>query len=179
MLRLLRKKETVGLNVKQEDVCNLPIIISNGHIPSIYNHNASLPFARNHPDIDYTSLRVCEESGSIPGMSQYENIHNNEDDDDFIPFNHFDRTEEESSDRMVSPYSFLIASFKELTSIMDGNCEKNDIIHVHSFIHEQIGAFKNKISIEQNLIPTTGPSTYISSNVLSSKKRKTHGQNKF
>ena len=70
MLRLLRKKETVGLNVKQEDVCNLPINISNGNIPSIYNHNSHLPFPYNYPDIDYTSIRVCEESGSIPGMSQ-------------------------------------------------------------------------------------------------------------
>ena len=123
-LILLRKKETVGLNVRIEDVCKLPINIPNGSIPSIYNHNSRLPFARNYPDIDYTSIRVCEESGSIPGMSQSENIHNNEDDDDFIPFNHFDRTDEESSDRMVSPYGLLIASFKELTSIMDGNCEK-------------------------------------------------------
>ena len=76
---------------------------------------------------------------------------------------------------MVSPYNFLIASFKELTSIMDGNCDKTDLVHVHDFIHEQIGAFKNIISVEQNLIPTNGTSTYISSNIPSSKKRKTHG----
>ena len=94
MLRLLRKKETVCLNVRIDDVCNLPISIPNGRIPSIYNHNTRLPSARNYPDIDYTSIRVCEESCTIPGMLQYENIHNNEDDDDFIPFNHFDSTNE-------------------------------------------------------------------------------------
>ena len=92
MLRLLRKKETVGLNVKLEDICTLPIHIYNGNIPSIYNYTSCEPFARNYPDIDYTSISVSEESGSIPGMLQYENIRKNEEGEDFIPFTHLANT---------------------------------------------------------------------------------------
>ena len=50
---------------------------SNINIPSIYNYSASKPFAHNYPDIDYTQLSITEENGSVPGMSQSDNIHNN------------------------------------------------------------------------------------------------------
>ena len=109
-------------------------------------------------------------------MSQYENIVNNKDDDDYISFAHLSEViPANSSGNMVSPYQYLVASFKELTSIMDGNCDNSELDLVNIFFSEQVGAFKHKISVQQNKHKTTNTGTYVSSNVASSKKRKTHG----
>ena len=58
---------------------------------------------------------------------------------------------------------------------MDGNCEKSELDQVNDFFNEQIGSFKHKISVKQNKHTTTNTGTYVSSNVASSKNRKTHG----
>ena len=176
MLKLLRTREKVGLHVNLDDLSTIPIKPTNVNIPSIYHVSTCQPFARNYPDVDYSSICLSEENGNIPGMSQYENIENNEEDDDYISFAHLSEViPTNSSGNMVSPYQYLVASFKELTTIMDGNCEKSELDQVNDFFNEQIGTFKHKISVQENLITTINTSTYISINVAASKKRKTHG----
>ena len=173
MLKLIRIREIVGVHVNLDDLSSIPIQTLNVNIPSIYHQLDSQPFARNYPDVDYSTICLSEEANNIPGMSQYENIVNNEDDDDYISFAHLsEEIPVNSSGNMVSPYQYLVASFKELTSIMDGNCDNSELDLVNNFFNEQVGAFKHKISVQQNKHKTTNTGTYVSSNVASSKKRK-------
>ena len=58
---------------------------------------------------------------------------------------------------------------------MDGNCDNSELDLVNNFFIEQVGAFKHKIYVQQNKNKTTNTGTYVSSNVASSKKRRTHG----
>ena len=176
MLKLLRTREKVGLHVNLNDLATIPVQSSNVNIPSIYHSSTCQPFARNYPDVDYFSICLSEESGNIPGMLQYDNIVNNEEDDDYISFTHLSEViPANSSGNMVSPYQYLVASFKELTTIMDGNCQKSELNHIHDFLHEQIGTFKHKISVQQNLNTSINTSTYVSKSIAASKKKKNHG----
>ena len=66
------------MHINLDDVSTIPIKPTHVNIPSIYHSSTCQPFARNYPSVDYSRICLSEEEGNIAGMSQYENIVNNE-----------------------------------------------------------------------------------------------------
>ena len=72
-------------------------------------------------------------------------------------------------------YSQLIASFKELTNIYEGNCEFQDVVEINNYFQAKVSQMKKKL-LENLPYHNNDPDVqFVNCNVPCSKKRKTHG----
>ena len=72
-------------------------------------------------------------------------------------------------------YSQLITSFREMTDVYEGNCNKHDIDSMLCYFQTSVGNVKTKIVSNKGHIPDTTGNQFVNSNVKCSKKRKSHG----
>ena len=83
--------------------------------------------------------------------------------------------------RKISPYTELITYFTEMTSIMNGYCDDNDLDKIKDFFQERVGEFKRKAMKENNLFlqKYKSESRIVSSGVPQSKRVKAHGTDHY
>ena len=74
----------------------------------------------------------------------------------------------------LNAYSVLMPLFKELMVVYQGNCTMGDLLADQNFFNKQIGVMKQRVN-EKKMIPSNESNHFISSNVVCSKKRKSHG----
>ena len=72
-------------------------------------------------------------------------------------------------------YSQLITSFREMTNVYEGNCNKDDIDSMLCYFQKSVGNMKTKIVSNKGHIAVTTGNQFVNSNVKCSKKRKSHG----
>ena len=80
----------------------------------------------------------------------------------------------EINPQSLDPYKYLISSFKMMTSAMECVATKEDLDAVKFYFYEKVGEMTTKF-VETNPSSIDLNAESISSNVPSSKKRKTHG----
>ena len=148
-------------------------------MPSDFIHDHRHPIAINYPTISYeTVISSTDHDGDVHGMTQKSSIHQGSNSEDDI-FQHSsdeeDATVTNKNHNGVSPYNQLKTSFKAMTSIMDGNCDQDDIGSVERFFTEMVAKFTKKVMNQSSTRVHPPEATYISSNPPASKKRKHHG----
>ena len=74
----------------------------------------------------------------------------------------------------LNVYSVLMPFFKELLGVYQGNCKMGDLQVVQAYFNKIIGIMKQRVN-EKKMLPSIGGSPFISTNVVCSKKRKSHG----
>ena len=74
----------------------------------------------------------------------------------------------------LNAYEVLMPFFKELVGIYQGNCEMGDLLAVQGFFNQQIGIMKRRVNAKRN-IASNESDQFMSSNIVCSKKRKSHG----
>ena len=59
--------------------------------------------------------------------------------------------------------------------VMNGNSEQKDLDDINEFFMIKLGEMNTKIATGLNTASTNENTTYVSSNLVSSKRKKTHG----
>ena len=83
------------------------------------------------------------------------------------------------SQKKVNPYNFLITSFRELCSYLEGNSTMDDLIKIRTYFLEQTCSLKESHVLESNRKNNHPTGTFVSSNASSSKRKRTHKNRSF
>ena len=185
----LREFESPGTQVHQYH-CNTRHT-HGSIIPETFICNNQNPVALNYNHFSYDDM-ICEtghDNETIQGTTQLSQISQEPKESDFDNFDIdsnqintlgsidsiLDDHNNDTDTSHMKPYSQLITEFKTLTSLMDGNCTKEDISEIHSFFQSQTEKITKRI--REQLPDSAFPegSNFVSSNVPASKRNKHHG----
>ena len=151
-------------------------------IPLVYIQDETNPASYNYATVEFNQISKTD-SDQVPGLSQTIHKEEHEEIDDsyggLFDFLDGDLVSRVGSTHRVSPYAFLIGLFKALMHVMDGNSEQKDLDDINEFFMIKLGEMNTKIAPGLTTASTNENTTYVSSNLASSKRKKTHGASGF
>ena len=169
-LKILRLKEICGIKIGLSNFNECPI--HNEEIPSRFLITTELPACINYNNA------LKEPIDAPAGLSQISNVEDLcvEDNIQFdLMLDNTSSTAHKTFQR-TSPYNYLITSFRELCSYLEGNCTEKDLIRIKKFFLDETCLLKKQHLVGQSMHPK---GRYVSSNVDSSKRKRTHGNRRF
>ena len=151
-------------------------------ITLVYIQDETNPVAYNYATVEFNQISKTDYD-QVPGLSH--TIHKEAHEEiDEISGGLFDFLDGDSDSRVgnthrVSPYAFLIGSFKALMHVMDGNSEQKNLDDINEFFMIKLGEMNTKIATGFTTASNNENTSYVSSNLASSKRKKTHGASGF
>ena len=188
LLLYIKQHEQIGIAVPKHFIDELQP--SSGVIEEFFCHKEGKMYCWNYSDDQLEAFNSTPNTIDFddcpPGLSQTSVIHNVEDDNDILPniFQNVDGIplahETAEACHVRNPYGFLKPYFTQMIDSLEGNCTMEELVNVKNTILQITNAKRRAINDSRKNNGDGEPSTtkrtrYMSSNVVSETKRKTHG----
>ena len=151
-------------------------------ITLVYIQDETNSVAYNYATVEFNQISKTD-SDQVPGLSQtiHKEMHEEIDDSsgDLFDFLDGDSNSRVDNTHRVSPYAFLVCSFKALMHVMDGNSEQKDLDDMNKFFMIKLGEMNTKIATGFTTASNNENTSYVSSNLASSKRKKTYDASGF